>query len=120
MKRLNLVTLATVLLLLLSVSMAFAQEPVTVRISTWAGVDEAAELQVLIDEINASQSDYRIVHEPIPSDYYTQVQTQIAGGTGADLYWIDQNNMALASEGIFYPVNECEAVTSAPRRPPAI
>lgn len=54
MKRLNLVTLATVLLLLLSVSMAFAQEPVTVRISTWAGVDEAAELQVLIDEINAS------------------------------------------------------------------
>ncbi len=111
MKRFRLLMLVVVLLI--AVSGIAAQEPVTVRISTWAGVGEAAEMQVLIDEINASQSDYQIVHEPIPSDYYTQVQTQIAGGTGADLYWIDQNNMALASEGIFYPVSECAAVASA-------
>lgn len=26
---------------------------------------------------------------------------------------IDQNNMALASEGIFYPVNQCDAVANA-------
>lgn len=83
MKRVILVLLVVALL---SVSSVLAQDPVTVRISTWAGVDESAELQGLIDEINASQSEYRIVHEPIPSDYYTQVQTQIAGGTGADLY----------------------------------
>lgn len=110
MKRLSLVLLVVALL---SVSVVMAQDTVTVRISTWAGVDEAAELQGLINEINASQSEYQIVHEPIPSDYYTQVQTQIAGGTGADLYWIDQNNMALASEGIFYPVNQCDAVATA-------
>lgn len=111
MKRFTLFLVAAALLL--SLGSVLAQEPVTIRISTWAGVGEAAELQVLIDEINASQSEYRIVHEPIPSDYYTQVQTQIAGGTGADLYWIDQNNMALASEGIFYPVNECPQVANA-------
>ena len=99
MKCLNLVTLATVLLLLLSVSIAFAQEPVTVRISPWAGVDGAAELQVLIDEINASQSDYRIVHEPIPSDYYTQVQTQIAGGTGDDRMAFCSSNASDADRG---------------------
>ncbi len=105
MKRL---TLTLLLGLMLSLTVA-AQEPVVIRISTWAGAGEAAELQVLIDEINASQSDYQIVHEPIPSDYYTQVKTQLAGNTGADLFWMDQNNMALASEGVFLPIDECVA-----------
>ncbi len=107
------VILAGLLLLALSFSVVLAQEPVTVRISTWAGVDESAELQQRIDVINASQSDYQIVHEPIPSDYYTQVQTQIAGGTGADLYWMDQNNMALAADGVFMAVDECAVVADA-------
>lgn len=111
MKRFSLVVL--LLALLLTISSVAAQEPVTIRISTWAGVDESAELQGLIDEINASQTDYQIVHEPIPSDYYTQVQTQIAGGTGADLYWMDQNHMALASDGVFMPIDQCDAVANA-------
>lgn len=102
--------LSALLLLVLPIS---AQEPVTIKISTWAGVDESAELQVLIDEINAEQSAFQIVHEPIPSDYYTQVKTQIAGNTGADLYWMDQNNMALASEGVFMGLNECLADSPA-------
>jgi multiple sugar transport system substrate-binding protein len=113
MKRFSFTAFAALMLMALIFGSVSAQEPVTVRISTWAGVDEAAELQVLIDEINASQSEYQIIHEPIPSEYYTQVQTQIAGGTGADLYWIDQNNMALASEGVFYPINQCDAIASA-------
>lgn len=108
MKRSSLALAVTPLLLSMSLTV-MAQDPVTVTISTWAGVDESAELQALIDDINASQTDYQIVHEPIPSDYYTQVQTQIAGGTGADMYWMDQNNMALASEGIFMPLDECLA-----------
>jgi multiple sugar transport system substrate-binding protein len=111
MKRISFSVL--VILLMLLTFTVTAQEPVTIRISTWAGVDEAAELQVLIDEINASQSDYQIIHEPIPADYYTQVQTQIAGGTGADMYWMDQNNMALASDGIFMPLDECLADSPA-------
>lgn len=102
------IILTLMLILLLGMTVA-AQEPVVIRISTWAGAGEAAELQVLIDEINASQSDYQIVHEPIPSDYYTQVKTQLAGGTGADLFWMDQNNMALAAEGVFLPIDECVA-----------
>lgn len=113
MKRFSFTAFAALMLMALIFGSVSAQEPVTVRISTWAGVDEAAELQVLIDEINASQSEYQIIHEPIPSEYYTQVQTQIAGGTGADLYWIDQNNMALASEGVFYPINQCDAIANA-------
>jgi len=111
MKRFSMSVL--IALVVLSVTLpVFAQDPVSIRISTWAGVDESAEFQALIDDINASQSAYQVVHEPIPSDYYTQVQTQIAGGTGADLYWMDQNHMALASEGIFMPIDEC--VSGAP------
>ncbi len=110
MSRNRLVVLVVVLMLALGALPSLAQtEPVTITISTWAGVDEAAELQVILDEINASQSEYQIVHSPIPSDYYTQVKTQIAGGVGADLYWIDQNNMALASEGVFLSLTDCLA-----------
>lgn len=112
MKRLFAVLLIAMLVGVLSV--AAQSDPVTITISTWAGVDEAAEMQVLIDEINASQSDYRIVSQPIPSDYYTQVKTQLAGGTGADLFWMDQNNMALAADGVFLPLDDCLA-DSAPQ-----
>ncbi|GIK65720.1 MAG: ABC transporter substrate-binding protein [Chloroflexota bacterium] len=87
-----------------------AQDKVTITISTWAGVDEAAELQGLLDEINANNDEYEIVHQPIPADYYTTVKTQLAApGTGADMYWMDQNNMALASEGVFMSLNDCLA-----------
>src|SRR5215216_4409416 len=96
-------------ILVMALPVMAQDEPVTITLSTWAGVDESAELQTLIDEINASQTDYQLVHEPIPSDYYTQVKTQLAGGTGADLYWMDQNNMALASEGVFMGLNDCLA-----------
>ncbi len=103
-----------VLVLLVGVLSVTAQgEPVTITISTWAGVDESAEMQVLLDEINASQTDFQIVHQPIPSDYNTQMKTQLAGGTGADLYWVDQNNMSLAADGVFLPLDECLAGSEA-------
>lgn len=111
MKRYSIVML--LLALAMSVIVSMAQEPVTITMSTWAGVEEAAELQVILDDINASQSDYEVVHEPIPSDYYTQVQTRIAGGVGADMYWIDQDNMSLAAEGVFMALDECVADAEA-------
>lgn len=103
-----------VLLIILTVVPTMAQEPVTITMSTWAGVEEAAELQEILDEINASQDQYQIVHEPIPADYYTVVKTQLAApGTGADLYWMDQNNMALKSEGVFMDLSDCLADSEA-------
>ena len=102
------------LLLLCVVGPAVAQDVPTITISTWAGVDEAAEFQVILDEINASQSEYQVVHQPIPADYYTVVQTQLAApGSGADMYWIDQNNMALKADGVFMDVSECLADAEA-------
>lgn len=84
-------------------------QKVTIRLSTWAGVNEAAELQQVIDKINAAATDFEIVHEPIPSDYMTQVKTQLAGNQAADLYWIGNEDLALAAEGVFMPLTECLA-----------
>lgn len=89
---------------------AMAQDAPIITISTWAGVDEAAEFQEIIDEINANTTEYQIVHQPIPADYYTVVQTQLAApGSGADMYWMDQNNMALKAEGVFMDLSACLA-----------
>ncbi|MBA3780043.1 MAG: sugar ABC transporter substrate-binding protein [Chloroflexi bacterium] len=70
--------------------------------TTWAGEDEAKELQELVlDKINAEATDFEIVHEPAPGDtYYTKLQTTIAGGTGADFMWLSQEFVAgYASRG---------------------
>lgn len=110
MKARRILLLGIVLALVLGASLpSLAQEPVVITISTWAGVEEAAELQEILDEINEGNDVYQIVHEPMPADYYTQVQTQMAGGVAADMYWMDQNHMALASEGVFMSLNDCLA-----------
>ncbi len=103
------VVVLTLLVLSLAIPASAQNDPVTITISTWAGVDEAAELQTILDGINAENDAFQIVHEPIPADYYTVVQTQLAGGEGADMYWMDQNNMALAAEGVFMDLSECLA-----------
>jgi multiple sugar transport system substrate-binding protein len=79
-----------------------AGEKVTFRLTTWAGEDEAKELQELVlDKINAAATDFEIIHEPAPGDtYYTKLQTTIAGGTGADFMWLSQEYVAgYASRG---------------------
>jgi multiple sugar transport system substrate-binding protein len=82
-------------------------EKVTIRITTWAGVDEATELQEVIDEINAQVDHFEIVHEPAPDDYYTKVQTALAGGTSADLIWLSQEWIAgMADQGALLDITD--------------
>ncbi|MBA3378617.1 MAG: sugar ABC transporter substrate-binding protein [Chloroflexia bacterium] len=71
-----------------------AQEKVQVRLGTWAAVEEATELQAVIDDVNAEATDFEIISEPQPSDYYTKLQTTIAGGTAPDLFWLSQEYIA--------------------------
>jgi multiple sugar transport system substrate-binding protein len=66
----------------------------TITLATWAGADEAKELQAVIDKINAANSDFEIVHQASPADYYTKLQTQIAGNTAPDLMWLSQEYIA--------------------------
>ncbi len=75
-------------------------DKITVRLTTWAGVEEAAELQAVIDEVNANAENFQIIHEPAPDEYYTKIQTALAGGTSADLFWLSQEYIAgLADDG---------------------
>ncbi|HYJ12431.1 MAG TPA: sugar ABC transporter substrate-binding protein [Thermomicrobiales bacterium] len=71
-----------------------AQEKTQIRLGTWAAVDEANELQAVLDEVNAAAEDFEIISEPQPADYYTKLQTTIAGGTGPDLFWLSQEFVA--------------------------
>jgi len=73
---------------------AAAQEKVQVRLGTWAASEEASELQAVIDKVNAEATDFEIVSEPQPADYYTKLQTTIAGGTAPDLFWLSQEYVA--------------------------
>jgi len=75
-------------------------EKVKLKLATWAGVDEAKELQGLLDKLNAASSSYEIIQESSPSEYWTKVQTTLAAGTAADLLWVDQDHLPdLAQKG---------------------
>jgi multiple sugar transport system substrate-binding protein len=67
---------------------------VKITLATWTGADEAKELQGVIDKVNAAATDFEIVHQASPADYYTKLQTQIAGNTAPDLMWLSQEYIA--------------------------
>jgi multiple sugar transport system substrate-binding protein len=91
-------------------------EKVTFRLTTWAGEDEAAELQsIVLDEINSSQSEFEIIHEPAPADYYTKLQTSLAGGAGADFMWLSQEYVAgYASRGALLDLTDLLGTVDSP------
>jgi len=73
---------------------AASGEKTTITLATWAGADESNELQAVIDKVNAEATDFQIVHQANPSDYYTKLQTMIAGNTAPDLMWLSQEYVA--------------------------
>jgi multiple sugar transport system substrate-binding protein len=90
-------------------------EKITIRLATWAGVEEAAELQLILDEINANEDRFQIVHEPAPADYYTKMQTSLAGGTAPDLFWLSQEHIAgYAEQGALLDISDCLAASDNP------
>lgn len=71
-----------------------AAQKVTITLATWTGADESKELQAVIDKVNATATDFQIVLQAIPADYYTKLQTMIAGNTAPDLMWLSQEYVA--------------------------
>lgn len=92
-----------------------AQDKVQVRLGTWAAEAEASELQAVIDEVNAAADDFEIVSEPQPADYYTKLQTTIAGGTAPDIFWLSQEFVAqYAGLGAIADLTEIMEASDAP------
>ena len=82
-------------------------DKVPIKLATWAGVDEANELQAVIEELNANSTVYTITQESSPSEYWTKIQTTLAGGTAADLLWVDQEHLPdLASGGALMDITD--------------
>lgn len=67
---------------------------VKVRLSTWAGADEAKELQAIIDDLNAKSTTYEIVQDSNPAEYDTRILTQLTGNSGPDLFWVSAQRAA--------------------------
>ncbi|WP_459865686.1 ABC transporter substrate-binding protein [Calditerricola yamamurae] len=83
------------------------EQKVKIRLATWAHAEEAKELQAILDQINARAKGWEIVHEPIPSDYTTKMQTMLAGGTAPDLFWLGQEDVIpYASKGVLLKLDE--------------
>lgn len=65
--------------------------PVTLTLATWANESEAAELDALLEDLNAAQDQYRLEQMVVPGgEYYTKLQTMIAGRQSPDLFWLSQ------------------------------
>ena len=90
-------------------------DKVRLRLATWAGVDEAKELDAILEGINGESENFEIVQEPQPADYYTKLQTTIAGGQAADLIWLSQEYIAgYAERGALLDVTDCLAASDQP------
>lgn len=64
---------------------------VRLTIATWANETEADELDEILAELNAAQDDYVLEHMVVPGgEYYTKLQTMIAGKQAPDLFWLSQ------------------------------
>jgi multiple sugar transport system substrate-binding protein len=90
-------------------------EKVQIKLATWAGVDEANELQAILDDLNAASDTYEIVQESSPAEYWTKLQTTVAGGTAADLIWMDQEHLPdFASKGALVDITDMLAGSDSP------
>ena len=71
---------------------AFAQDKSTVRLTGWTSSTAEQDLfeQVLADFATANP-DIEVKYEPIPTDYATKLQTDMAAGSVADVFYVDSS-----------------------------
>lgn len=88
---------------------------VEVKLSTWAGADEAKELQSLIDELNEQSTTYTIVQDSNPAEYDTRLITQLTGSSGPDLFWISAQRAAqFSAEGAMLDITDRLSASDKP------
>ncbi|MGH2535230.1 MAG: ABC transporter substrate-binding protein [Thermomicrobiales bacterium] len=70
--------------------LARAQETTTVRLTGWtASPDEDRLLVQVLQDFEAAHPDIRVDYQPIPAEYPTKLQTDIAAGSVADVFYVD-------------------------------
>jgi len=82
-------------------------EKTTIRLATWAGAEEAKELQAILDEMNAKSDTYEIVQDSNPAEYDTRLLTQLSGESGPDLFWVSAQRAAqLSARGAMLDITD--------------
>ncbi|MEA2596672.1 MAG: multiple sugar transport system substrate-binding protein [Thermomicrobiales bacterium] len=68
---------------------AGAQDQPTVRLTGWTSSDAENKLFAQIVQDAQTATNVKIDYQPIPSDYPTKLQTDIAAGSVADVFYLD-------------------------------
>jgi len=96
--RLNQVLIITFLIFALStVSLGVTK----LRVTTWAGAEEAALDESIIAEFVRLNPDYEVSYEPVGDDYYQKILTDIGAGTPPDVILLDAEMIPQFVEGDF-------------------
>src|SRR6187401_1529658 len=65
-------------------------QQVEIRLTGWTSSDAEQKLfEQILDDFRAANPDIKLTYEPIPSDYATKLQTDIAAGSVADVFYVD-------------------------------
>lgn len=80
---------------------------VEIHLSTWAGADEAKELQKILDDLNKKSKTYTIVQDSNPAEFDTRIITQLSGDSGPDLFWVNAQRAAqFAAQGVMLDITD--------------
>ncbi|HLS90181.1 MAG TPA: sugar ABC transporter substrate-binding protein [Limnochordia bacterium] len=85
---------------------AYADE-VAIEMWVWGGAEETAELQQIIDRVNAAnQGKFKVTVLNHPDGFYEKLQVALAAGTGPDIFYLDQHwTPAFATNGWLMPLD---------------
>ncbi|HEX5992029.1 MAG TPA: ABC transporter substrate-binding protein [Thermomicrobiales bacterium] len=87
---------------------AAAQEATEVRITgAPSSPEESRLLEQVLQDFEAKFPDIRVVWEPVPQQYAEKLQTDLAAGTAADVFYVDSLLAPdLAARGVLLPLDE--------------
>jgi len=71
------------------------------RVTTWAGAAETALDEAIISEFMKQNPEYDVVYEPVPTNYYQKILTDIGAGTPPDVVLLDAEMVPRYVEGNF-------------------
>ncbi|MBK8021538.1 MAG: sugar ABC transporter substrate-binding protein [Chloroflexi bacterium] len=97
--------------MLLSIGVAVAQEPVTLRLSVWGSLNDQESYQARLDLAEAQFPNITVELLYTPDDYDQRIQTMMAGGDAPDIVQLAEAVHGFSSRGQLLPLDEF--VTSA-------
>ena len=80
---------------------------------TWSGYESA--MQTMLDDFMVANPDIKVVGQFVPEDYWTKLQTQVAGGTPPDVGIADYGRVVqYAKSGVLLPIGDMLELTDFP------